>query len=423
MGFFVEGFVTDEERSGGRSRRVDIQSMKSYIQPDFQRPDTLTNFPLVKRSAVFKPTRPTVAEIDFQALAGNLHGIRRKVGSGVKVMGVVKANAYGHGLLEVSRYLERQRIDYLGVANVEEGVALRESGIKTPVQVFTLSSVEQAPLSVRYSLEPTICAKADADLLNRCAQRAKRTLPVHLKIDTGMNRIGVRVRDLAVLLKHLGTMRRLEIKGVYTHFATADWQDKTFTKQQLAEFHKGLEILRKSGLEPELLHCAGSAGILDLPESHLSMVRAGIMMYGYYPSRQTSESVRIKPVLSLKSRVSLVKWIDKGESVSYGRRFFAPRRTRIATVPLGYADGYFRLLTGQSYAIVGKKKFPIVGTICMDQLMIDVGRQDVRLGDEAIFIGRQGRTSISAWDLAVTLGTIPYEICTNISSRVPRIAG
>lgn len=400
--------------------------MKRYIQPDFpnfHRPDTPTILPLVKRSAVFKPTRPTVAEIDLKALAGNLHGIRRKVGRGVRLMGVVKANAYGHGILEVSRYLERQHVDYFGVANAEEGVALREGGIKTPVHIFTLSSVGQAVLPIRYNLEPTICSVEDAGLLNKYAQRAKRTVSVHLKIETGMNRIGVRVSDLGRVLKSLGSMRRIEIKGVYTHFAAADWNDKSFARQQLAEFHRGLEILHQAGVEAEHLHCAGSAAILDLPESYFSMVRPGIMMYGYYPSHETTESVTLKPVLSLKSRVSLVKWIEQGESVSYGRRFFASRRTKIATLPIGYADGFFRLLTGRSFAIIAGKRFPIVGTICMDQLMVDVGIHDVRPGDEAVLIGRQRKESISAWDLASAIGTIPYEICTNLSSRVPRIAG
>jgi alanine racemase len=397
--------------------------MKRYIQPDFQRPDTPTIFSLVKRSAVFKPTRPTVAEIDLHALAGNLLGIRKKVGRDVRVMGVVKANAYGHGILEISRYLVRQKIDYLGVANAEEGVALREQGIQTPVHVFTLPSEQQAVLPVRYNLEPTVCTEEDAGRLNIHAQRARRTVSVHLKIDTGMNRIGVRAGDLPRLLKSIASMRRIDLKGVYTHFATADWHDKRFSRVQLTEFHKALDILHRSAVDPELVHCAGSAGILDLPESYFSMVRPGIAMYGYYPSRETTESIRLKPVLTLKSRVSLVKWIEKGESVSYGRSFYAPRRTRIATLPLGYADGYFRLLTGRSYALIAGKKFPVIGTICMDQLMVDVGTHDIGAGDEAVLIGRQGKHTISAWDLASIIGTIPYEICTNISSRVPRIAG
>jgi alanine racemase len=238
-----------------------------------------------------------------------------------------------------------------------------------------------------------------------------------------MNRIGVKPRDLSKLVKALGGLKQLEIKGVYTHFATADRRDKSFSKQQLALFHQSLDTLRTAGVVPEVVHCAGSAGILDLPESYFSMVRPGIMLYGYYPSNETTESVRVKPVLSLKSRVSVVKWIEAGESVSYGRRFIAPRRTRIATLPVGYADGYMRLLTGQSSALIAGTVFPIVGTICMDQLMVDVGKSDVRVGDEAVLIGRQGRKAITAWDLASKIGTIPYEICTNISSRVPRIVG
>jgi alanine racemase len=226
---------------------------------------------------------------------------------------------------------------------------------------------------------------------------------------------------LKKLLDSLSKLRRLEIKGVYTHFAMADIRDKSFCRQQLSEFHRALDILRKERVSPEVIHCAGSAGILDLPESWFTMVRPGIMLYGYYPSHETTESVPLKPVLSLKSRVSLVKWVEPGESVSYGRRFIAKQRTRIATLPLGYADGYVRSLTGRSSVLIGNKRFPTAGTICMDQLMVDVGGEDVRVGDEAVLIGRQHRERISAWDLATTLGTIPYEICTNISSRVPRI--
>jgi alanine racemase len=370
---------------------------------------------------VLKLTRPTVAEIHLKALAFNLNGIRRKVGKRVRVMGVVKANAYGHGIVEVAKFLEVQRIDYLGVANAEEGVVLREAGTTAPIHVFTLPSRSQASLFGSYDLEPTVCSLYDAALLNVQAQRAGKTIPIHVKIDTGMNRIGVEPTGLKKLLKTLGKFRRLEIKGVYTHFAMADIRDKSFARLQLAEFHRALDVLQKERVSAEVVHCAGSAGILDLPESHFSLVRPGIMLYGYYPSRETTESVSLKPVLSLKSRVSLVKWIESGESVSYGRRYIAKHKTRIATVPLGYADGYMRSLTGQSSVLIGNRRFPTAGTICMDQLMVDVGREDVRVGDEAVLIGQQHRERISAWDLAATLGTIPYEICTNISSRVPRI--
>jgi len=368
-----------------------------------------------------KLTRPTVAEIDLKALAYNLNGIRRQVGTRVKIMGIVKANAYGHGIVEVAQFLERKRIDYLGVANAEEGVVLRESGTKAPIHVFTLPSKSQASLFASHDLEPTICSQYDAALINVQAQRAGKSIPIHLKIDTGMNRIGVNPGELRKLLKTLSKLRHLEIKGVYTHFAMAEIRDKSFSRLQLAEFHRALDVLQKERVSAELIHCAGSAGILDLPESYFSMVRPGIMLYGYYPSRETTESVRLKPVLSLKSRVSLVKWVKSGESVSYGRRYIAKRRTRIATLPLGYADGYMRSLTGRSSVLIGNRRFPTAGTICMDQLMVDVGSEDVRVGDEAVLIGQQYREHISAWDLAATVGTIPYEICTNISSRVPRI--
>jgi len=369
------------------------------------------------------PTRPTVAEIDLKALAYNLRGIRNKVGRDVKVMAVVKANAYGHGIVEVAGYLQQRAVEYFGVANTEEGVVLREAGITAPIHVFTIPAPRQIPAFTSFGLEPTVGSEAEARSLNTQARRSGKILNVHIKVDTGMNRIGVKPRDVIKLVKVLSGLRQLEIKGVYTHFATADRRDKSFSKQQLALFHQSLDVMRTAGVIPEVVHCAGSAGILDLPESYFSMVRPGIMMYGYYPSDDTTESVRLKPVLSLKSRVSVVKWIEPGESVSYGRRFIANRRTRIATLPVGYADGYMRLLTGQSSALIGGCVFPIVGTICMDQLMVDVGKSDVRVGDEAVLIGRQGRKSITAWDLASKIGTIPYEICTNISSRVPRIVG
>jgi alanine racemase len=364
-----------------------------------------------------------VADIDLRALAYNVKGIRKRVGRDVKVMGVVKANAYGHGIIEVSKFLQRLSIDYLGVANAEEGVALRESGIALPILVFTLPSKSQVSSFTRFGLEPTICTETEARLLNAMAQRSRKPLSVHIKVDTGMNRVGARPRELKPLLNVFSKLKYLEIKGVYTHFVTADKRDKTFSREQLGLFSQSLETLRHEGVSPDVVHCAGSAGILDLPQSYFSLVRPGIMMYGYYPSLETTESVRLKPVLTLKSRVSLVKWIEAGESVSYGRRFIARRRTKIVTLPIGYADGYMRLLTGQSSVLIAGTSFPIVGTICMDQLMADVGKADVRVGDEAILIGRQGSRSISAWDLASSIGTIPYEICTNISSRVPRIVG
>ncbi|HTY35612.1 MAG TPA: alanine racemase [Bacteroidota bacterium] len=369
------------------------------------------------------PTRPTVAVINLRALARNLKEIRTRVGSTVKVMAVVKANAYGHGIAEVARFLQQKRVDCFGVANAEEGVVLREAGIRLPVHVFTIPSGTQIPLIISARLQPTIGSEHEARLLNAAAQRAGKTVSAHLKVDTGMNRIGVKPDHIAPLVRVLKNLKRLEIVGVYSHFATADSPDRTFALQQLDRFHGALDTLWALGIQPDVVHCAGSAGILNVPEATFDMVRPGIMLYGYYPSPDTPRTVHVEPVLSLKSRVSVVKWISAGESVSYGRRFIARRRTRIATLPLGYADGYMRLLTGRSTVLIGGREFPIVGTICMDQLMVDVGTSDVRPGDEAVLIGHQGRKNITAWDLASRIGTIPYEICTNISSRVPRIVG
>jgi alanine racemase len=366
--------------------------------------------------------RPTVAEINLSALSHNLQGVRKKVGSDVRIMAVVKANAYGHGLEAVSRHVETRKLaDQFGVAFPEEGAALREAGIRRPIHVFTVPFPQQASYFVDFDLEASVCSVADAESLGTAAAKAKKTLPVHIKLDTGMNRIGVKPGDLDGVITALAKSRRLAVQGVFTHFATADETNKQFLMHQLAEFHRLLDRLRIAGVEPALVHCANSASILDVPEARFSMVRPGVMMYGYYPSLTTSESIPLKPVMTLKTRVAMVKWIGPGESVSYGRRFIATKRTQVATLPIGYADGYTRLLTGKTQVLVRGKKFPVVGAICMDQMMIDVGSDDISPGDEAVLVGHQDGASLSAWDLASALGTIPYEICCAISSRVPRV--
>lgn len=366
-------------------------------------------------------TRPTVAEIDLRAIAFNLKGVKQKVGNNVKILGVVKANAYGHGLVEVSRYVEGRYADYFGVAIAEEGATLRRGGIQAPIHVFTLPARSQGALYADFDLEATVCSLSDCRILNVLGTKRRKTLPVHVKIDTGMNRIGVRGKDLRRFLSAIRTLRRLEIKGVYTHFATSDNADKKFAEKQLAEFSDALDVLRSEGVSPELIHSANSGAILDLPESYFDMVRPGIVTYGYYPSYETSESIRLKPAMTLKTRVVLVKWINPGDSVSYNRRFIAKRKTKIATLPVGYADGYTRLLTGKASVIINGKVFPVVGTICMDQIMVDVGRSDVAAGDEAILIGSQGRAKVDAWDIASKLGTVPLEVVSAVTTRVPRI--
>lgn len=335
-------------------------------------------------------------------------------------MAVVKANAYGHGLVEVAKYAEN-RTEYLGLAIPEEGKTLREAGVKSPIHIFGLPAKRQAELYPRFNLEATVCSLEEARWLQSGAERAGSIIDVHLKVETGMNRIGARIDELPMLIRSLRRYRRLRIKGLFSHFASAEESDKSFAREQLNRFHRALEVAEKEGLSPELVHMANSGAILDLPESYFSMVRAGIMMYGYYPSADTTESVRLRTAMTLRTKVSYVKRIDAGETVGYGRRFVARRRTKIATLPVGYADGFTRLLSGKASVLINGKPFPVVGTIAMDQMMVDVGKEDVEVGDDVVLLGSQGASTISAWDIARKLGTVPYEVCCWVSSRVPRL--
>ena len=366
-------------------------------------------------------TRPTVAEVDLAVLAENFSEISRKVGRAVAVMAVVKANAYGHGIREVSSFLEGIGARYFGVATAEEGKALREAGIRSPIHVFTLPSKSQIPLFFDFRLEPTICTGTEIALLESEGRKRRRSLDIHLKIETGMNRIGAKPSDVGPILKLLGRSGRLVLKGAYTHLATADEADKSFLGTQLDVFERGLEILEHEKAEVEFAHCANSGAILAEPRSYKSMVRPGVMLYGYYPSLGTSESVRVRPALTLRSTLSMAKRIAAGETVSYGRRFVATKPTWIGTVPIGYADGYTRLLTHKANVLIKGRPVPVAGTICMDQCMVNLGDSRHRAGEEVVLIGRQGRNRISAWDLARQIGTIPYEILCAISERVPRI--
>jgi alanine racemase len=368
------------------------------------------------------PTRPTAAHIHLPTLRSNLRLIQRRVGRGVRVMAVVKANAYGHGIIPVSRYLVSIGVTDLGVAFAEEGLALRADGIRTPVHVFALSYGPQADLCVEHRLDATVATPEGIRHLQRAAVRRRRSVAVHLKVETGMNRIGVRQTDLSSMLRELGRADRLELKGVYTHFATSDVPGSPYVTRQLHRFENAVEQILREGAEPELIHAANSGAILHQPSAMYSMVRAGILMYGYSPSGPGDHTMAVRPALSLSTRVAMVKRIGRGETVSYGRRYRASTPTTIATIPIGYADGLFRSLTGRDAAVmIGGRKLPIVGTICMDQCMVDCGRTPVGVGDEAILIGGSASTRLTAWDLARLAGTIPYEITCAISSRVPRI--
>lgn len=365
--------------------------------------------------------RPTRAEVDSSAIRHNLAQIRRRVGERTAIMAVVKANAYGNGMVEVARVALGGESSYLGVGNVEEGIFLRENGITAPILVFAVPFLDQIELFLKYDLEVTLCSMEIASALNGVASGIEKRGVAHIKIDTGMGRIGVQFNDAVEFVRQAVQLELIEVKGLYTHFATADERNKDFARLQLDRFRDVISAVNGLGIHIPLKHCANSGAILDLPNSYFDMVRPGIMIYGYYPSHETSESLELRPALSLKSKVAFVKEVPPGTPISYGRKYYTKSRTKIVSVPVGYADGFSRLLTNDAEALIKGKRYPVVGTVCMDQVMIDVGLDsDVSVGEDVVFIGHSGNERITAWDIADKLGTIPYEVCCAISSRVPR---
>ncbi|MCD6165878.1 alanine racemase [bacterium] len=365
--------------------------------------------------------RPTVAEINLSAIEFNLQQIKDKVAP-AKIMAVVKANAYGHGALEVSRKALETGASYLGVALLEEGVKLRSQGIRAPILVFGGFFPDEAEAFLQHGLEVTLYNEENLFALTAAAQKLNQKAKVHIKVDTGLGRVGVPWQKATSFVKRVWKTPEIEVIGLYTHLATADERDKTFANLQLTRFRSVIEQLGKEGINIPIKHAANSGAILDLPDSYFDMVRPGIIIYGYYPSLETSESLPLRPAMRLKSTILHVKEVSAGTSVSYGREFITPRTTRIVTIPVGYADGYNRLLSNRGEVIIRGKKYPVVGRVCMDQIMVDVGEDvDVEVGDEVVLWGQQGDVEISVYDLCRKLQTIPNEVCCWVSSRVPRV--
>lgn len=365
--------------------------------------------------------RPTFAEIDLAAINTNLKNIRKKIGRHPLIMAVVKANAYGHGVIPVTQsIIKNKTAQYLGVAIVEEGIEIRKAKINYPTHVFTAPIREQLELFVRNNLEATICDLTIAKQLNTIAKKFDKIVSVHVKIDTGMGRIGVSSNDAVQFVNTISKFSNVHLKGIFTHFATSDEKDLSFANEQLKKFRNIITQLELHGIHVPLVHAANSGAILQMPDSYFDMVRPGIMMYGYTPSRETRKTVEIFPALSFKAKIGFIKSVEKGTSISYARRYVTKKRTKIASVSVGYADGYFRILTGKTSALINGKKYPIVGTICMDQVMIDVGNDQVNVGDEVVLIGKSKNKTISAWDISKAIGTIPYEVTCAVSQRVPR---
>jgi len=359
--------------------------------------------------------RPTYLEVNLTQLRRNLEAIRERV-KPARVMPIVKANAYGHGLDGVARFIA-DFSDYLGVATLEEGIHLRQIGVDKPILVMGGTLPEQIPWFLRYDLTLTA---SSADLLRAAegvAAPSGQRIRAHLKVDTGMERVGVRDDESEPFLLQAAACKNVEIEGIYSHYANADSPDLTHAKLQLERFNEVLRFYEKRSLPPPLRHISNSGGILQLPESNFDMVRPGILFYGVYPALDIPRTVDVKPALTWRSRVAYTKVTPPGRPLSYGSLWQAERPTRIVTVPCGYADGYFRRMSGRARLLINGKSYPQVGRICMDQFMADAGDDAIALGDPVILLGGD----ISAHDLAAWAGTNAYEALTNISARVPRV--
>jgi len=378
----------------------------------------------------------TWAEIDLAAYRHNIAELRRATRLDSKFMAVVKANGYGHGAIAVSQGALEAGADWLGVARLHEAVELREAGIEAPILIFGLTPAEEIDTLLDLDLTQAVFTRETAEALAAEASLRGKQVRVHIKVDTGMGRLGLLTDEpraeeaTASAAKHrfdqvrtIAILPGLEVEGLFTHFATADHAEKSYAERQLQRFDDLVERLKQEGIEFPMNHAANSAALLDMPDSHLDMVRPGIATYGLYPSAEVDQSrVELKPVMEWKARIIQLKEVPAGFGVSYGITYETPRPTRLATVAVGYADGLNRGLSCRGEMLVKGQRVPIVGRICMDLTLLDVGEvPGATEGDEVVILGRQGDEALAADEMATTLDTINYEIVSTIASRVPRI--
>ncbi len=364
------------------------------------------------------------AEIDLDALDHNVREIRKYIGGGVKLCCVIKANAYGHGAIEVAQFLEEGRTDWFAVSSVDEALELRWAGIEKPILVLGTTFAAQYETAVRHHITLTIYTEDAARTLSDAAVRCGMRANIHIKLDTGMSRIGFEMSEASAdAICRIAGLPNLKIEGLFTHFACADMRGREPTLRQLDQYLEMVRVLKRRGIEIPLKHCANSAGIMAYREAHMDMVRAGIMLYGLYPSEEIShDSVDLRPVMSLKSRVAYIKTVPAGTPVSYGGTYVTDRETVLATVPVGYADGYFRSLSGIGRVLIHGQEAPIRGRICMDQFMVDVtGIEDVCAGDAVVLVGRDGDHRLCAEEVADLAGSFNYELVCEVGRRVPRV--
>ncbi len=364
---------------------------------------------------------PTTAFISHDNLIHNLNLIQKAVAP-AKVMGVVKADAYGHGSVEIAKTLIDNGVDYLGVAFFEEGIELRKAGIEVPILVFGAHLPEFFPQFLRYDLDITLTDRGQLEPLKALCKEQKKRARVQVKVDTGMGRVGFFPEKDFELIRQILEEPVWNAVGIYSHLSSADEDDPEYTQMQIRRFAEFKEKIEQSVRKRPFFHLANSAAIMRFPEAYFDYVRPGVMLYGNPPGPDFKLEWPLQEVMAFKSKITLIKKLPKGHAVSYNRRYYTPEETFIGVVPAGYADGYNRRFTNHGQVLIRGRRYPVVGTVCMDQFMVDLGpKTDVQIGDEVVLYGKQGDEHISIVEVSRRLETIPYEITCWVSRRVPRV--
>lgn len=361
-------------------------------------------------------------EIDLDRLKENFRKVKEWVGPDKRILVAVKADAYGHSSVAVSKALAVEGVSVLGVASLEEAIEIKRGGAGVPVLILSPSSFMEIPEIVTEGFTSTVSNIEYARRLSGVAGAMDRKMEVHIEVDTGMGRTGVNYSGAADFIQQVCELDSIQVEGIFTHFASAEASDKTFALEQLKRFTQVLEDLRSRSVEIPMVHAANSASLLDLRESHFNMVRPGLVIYGMYPSKWVKRQIDVRPVMTFKARVAHLNSIRRGETVSYGRTYTAPKDSTVAVVSVGYGDGYSRALSNKGEVLIRGKRFNIVGVVCMDLTMVDVtGHPEIRVGDEVVLIGSSGEEEISADELARLSGTITYDVTCSVGPRVPRV--
>jgi len=369
-----------------------------------------------------KFSRPAWLEVDLKALAYNCRNIKQKLGKNVELMAVVKADGYGIGAIECAKVFLKNGATSLGVAIVEEAIQLRKSGIKSPILIIYPEAVGREEVVVKYKLDQVVCELKFAQNLSRISKKNKKIIHVFLKVDTGMGRYGLTPEETVEFAKKISQLPNIKIKGIMSHFSSAFMKDKTYSLEELSKFRKTLQLLNQAKIDIPIKSLANSSGVLDIPESYFNQARVGILLYGIYPSLGNEPTIMVKPAASLKAKITFLKKVPPSTPISYMRTFYTQRESVIATVPMGYCDGYNFFLSNKGQALVHGKLVPLTGRICMDTLMLDVTEvPNVKIGDEVVFIGQQNGSKISVWDVGEWAGTMAYDIITRMGKRLPRI--